>query len=163
MYKRKNYGTLSKEDFKSLNTFLNNSNFKPKADFSIIQYHPGKDRCNGGNFFGNRYNRGYLKKMKRKMQFNNYWIHKKDSKLNFMQPRGIDWQLDINQIVENIFFKHHYPCSSFIIIDNRTKSYISIFGEYGDYHVIEVAEEMIKKTKTSQTRKAYRQHNQSLH
>ncbi|SHH49303.1 hypothetical protein [Winogradskyella jejuensis] len=138
-FRRKNYGRLTETDFKKLNAFLNNSNTKPKSNYTIIQYHPGRDRCNGGKFYGNRYEKKYLKKLKKNYSFNNYWIHKKDTTIKFKNGRVL-WQLDKNRIVEKLFFKYHYPCSSFVIINNETKNYIAIFGEYGDYTVVKTLE-----------------------
>lgn len=144
LVRRKNYGKLKLKDFEILQKQLTNSNENPIEKYTIIQYHPGKDRCNGGNFNGNMYKKRYLKKLKKHFDFTNYWIHKKDNNLTFNKPKHINWQIDLNQTVEHLFFKFHYNCSSFVIINNETKNYISIFGEYGEYAVKKIAEEMKK-------------------
>ena len=143
LVKRKQYGKLNLEVLNELMNFLNSKQELKKEKYTIIQYHPGKDRCNGGEFRGNRYNRSYLKKLKKSLSFNNYWIHKEDSSIKFNKPPWIDWQLDSNQLIEKLFFKYHYPCYSFVIINNQTRNYISILGEYGDYSLLKLAEEII--------------------
>lgn len=139
----KDSGILTKNEHLSLISSINKTRTKPDAEFTIIQYHPGRDRCNGGSFRGNRYHYKYLQLLKQKMDFNHYWIHKKDSTLVFDKPQNIDWQQDENRFVEKLFFRYPYACYSFVIINNKTRKYKSHYGEYADYTVTKIAEEML--------------------
>ena len=138
-------GRLSKKAFDVLISSLNKSNPKPKAKYTVIQYYPGKDRCNGGKFYGNRFDKGYLRKLKKEFSFNNYWVYKFDESMDFSSNSRVNWQLDENRTVERLFFKYHYPCSSFIILDNESKNYIGWLGEYGDSSVTEALNKFAQK------------------
>lgn len=67
---RKTYGKLNQSDFENINSDLNEYNFKPLSDFTIIQYHPSKDNWNSGrlHFKGKHsdFNATYLGKLKKK-------------------------------------------------------------------------------------------------
>jgi hypothetical protein len=147
---RKTYGRLNQSDFDRLNSALNDGNLSPKADFNIIQYHPGRDDCNSGRlYFKGRFSSfdsTYLRKLKKKMSYNNYRIYKKDTRLVYTELDFFEWQFDKNKTIENLFFKLHYPCMSFVIIDNLTKNYTAYFGEYSGNTVTEIAKEMLKKS-----------------
>jgi hypothetical protein len=147
---RKNYGKLNQTEIDKLNNELNEYSFKPVADFTIIQYHPGKDECNSGRLYfkgaNSAYENSYLKRLKKKMNFKNYRVYKQDSTLDYSILDGYEWQFDKNKTIETLFFKHHYPCMSFVIINNKTRNYISIYGEYGAKSVTKIAEEMLNKS-----------------
>ena len=42
----------------------------------------------------------------------------------------IKWHKDPNKIIEELFFKYHYPCMSFVAISGNGE-FISFFGEFG--------------------------------
>lgn len=151
--KRKNYGRLSDNQFEKLKSFIYNIKLDMtyQNKYSIIKYHPGRDRCNGGRvkYNGNKNHalgKKYIQKLQKSFNIETFWIHKKDTTVNFKNSGWINWQVDKQQIIEDLFFKYHYPCGSFVVINNETKNYISIFGEYGASTVEETVEEMIKKS-----------------
>ena len=47
------------------------------------------------------------------------------------------WHKDPEAIIQKTFFKHHYPCGSFVII-NPDGKYASYFGEYSQRDVWDV-------------------------
>ena len=51
----------------------------------------------------------------------------------------LDWKEDPNQFIEHLFFKHHYPCNSFVVISSKG-DYISYFGEFPKEFVWEAAQ-----------------------
>ncbi|WP_347922797.1 hypothetical protein [Pontimicrobium sp. SW4] len=51
----------------------------------------------------------------------------------------LDWKQDPNQFIEHLFFKHHYPCHSFVVISSKG-DYISYFGEFPKEFVWEAAQ-----------------------
>lgn len=146
LVKRKNYGRLNELKLKELYQSISTDKTIPTEKYTIIQYHPGKDRCNDGQMRANRYEKHYLKKLKKTFNYKHFWIHKIDGTMNFNQ-RNIDWITDINKTVERFFFKYHYLCYSFVIINNETGLFISLYSEYGKQKVIEVAEEMKRISK----------------
>ncbi len=46
-------------------------------------------------------------------------------------------------MIERLFFKYHYPCSSFVVI-SKNGDYISYFGEFGMKPVWEATQQMNK-------------------
>ncbi|WP_028873489.1 hypothetical protein [Psychroserpens burtonensis] len=145
--KRKTIGKLSALQMKNMFSHLNVDNSSSRPKFSIIQYHPGRDDCNNGNYKSigiayNIYHRGYLKELKTFFNHNMYWIHKKDETIKFHRVKYINWRLDKNQCIEKLFFEYHYGCNSFVIVNNLNGNYISILGESSGKTVIEMAKEI---------------------
>lgn len=99
----------------------------------FIDYHPGLDECNtSGNITLDRnkdWNYKLNKVVKKYTQNQILHIAKNNSKILEGQSET-GYLYDKDELIEDYFFKHHYPCSSFVIIlpDGR---YYSWFGEYG--------------------------------
>ncbi|MEH6537492.1 MAG: hypothetical protein V7719_13930 [Psychroserpens sp.] len=147
LVKRKNYGRLNKSQRAKLFSNLNTNTKTPEEKFSIILYHPGRDTCNNGHFRSNGiknniYGKGYLRKLKTYFDYKIFWVHKKDESIKFNRVSYINWQQDKNQFIEKLFFEYHYLCNSFLIINNSTGNYISIFGESGGNTVVKIAKEI---------------------
>lgn len=140
---RKNYGQLNDSIFNNLKKSLS-SDKELSNDLIVIVYYPGKDRCNGTekrstwNIFDN----DYLKKLNKIGSYSHFWIYKDDENLQYYHPKQVKWENDKNQLVENLFFKLHYPCSSAVIIDKNGK-YISYYGEFGKSTIWELSKELI--------------------
>ena len=60
--------------------------------------------------------------------------------------------MNTREFIEQLFFKHHYPCSSFVVISSKG-DYISYFGEFPKEFVWE-AVQILKQTISS-----YQSHN----
>ena len=58
----------------------------------------------------------------------------------------MDWYKDPYHIIEKLFFKYHYPCSSFVVI-SKTGEFSSYFGEISKENVWEAAEKMTHNEK----------------
>ena len=147
LVRRKNYGKLRSPQFDSLQKSLTDTTNAPKEKFTIIQYYPGADRCNNGrvHVYGDKHlitTKGDLKRINKDVGIKSCWVHKKDDRLDFTKEKRIDWVLDNNATVEKLFFKLHYPCSSFVIIDNISKNYISFFGEYHSLQIVNFLKEL---------------------
>lgn len=140
----KNLGKLNQEQFKQLNHNLDTN--KKKEDFMVIIYYPGKDKCNGSERKSgwNVFNRDYLKNLNKIGSYSHYWIYKNDENLKYYYPKKINWTKDKNQFIEKTFFKYHFPCFSFVVIDNEG-NYISKFGEFGKQEVWEISRELVNK------------------
>ena len=58
----------------------------------------------------------------------------------------INWYKDPGQLIEKLFFRHHYPSGSFVVID-KEGTYISYKGEYALGQIVDTA--LVLKNKDS--------------
>lgn len=150
LIRRKNYGKLTQFEFDSLQKSLKGSINEPDNKYTVIQYHPGKDQCNRGNAevrFDKIgiFKKKYLNKINKEVGIDKFWVHKEDKRIDYDKVLSVNWQVDINRTVEDLFFKLPYPCHSFVIIDNYSKNYISFYGEYHSSTILECFKELIEK------------------
>jgi hypothetical protein len=112
----------------------------------VIIYYPGKDRCNSS---------GSATKESRKIWFGQLedgvnqvaqtkpiYIYKDKEGLE-KHDGVLTWHKDPEGTIERLFFKYHYPCSSFVVI-SKDGNYISYFGEFGKQYVWEATQLMNK-------------------
>ena len=112
----------------------------------VIIYYPGKDRCNSS---------GSATKESRKIWFGQLedginqvaqtkpiYIYKDNDGLE-KYDGVLTWHKDPDGTIERLFFKYHYPCSSFVVI-SKDGDYISYFGEFGKQYVWEATQLMNK-------------------
>ena len=105
----------------------------------VIIYYPGKDPCNSST-----------STTKEAIQF---WYRQLEDGINqiaktkpiyiYKEKEGLEkydgvitWHKDPEQTIEKLFFEHHYPCNSFVIL-SKEGDYISYFGEFGKEQVWE--------------------------
>ena len=138
---RKNHGQLNDIELKSLNDYLYH-NSEATNELTILVYYPGKDRCNGMERIStwNIFDGDYLRKLKKINSYDHFWIYKSDENLKYYHPKQVKGQSDQNQLVEKMFFKFHYPCFSFVILNKKGK-YLSYFGEFSKNTVWELSKE----------------------
>ncbi|MFD2697462.1 hypothetical protein ACFSQ0_05625 [Mesonia sediminis] len=112
----------------------------------VIMYYPGKDPCNSsGNKSKNDSRINWRKVFEHAIyevgQTKPIYIYKDHSGLQ----KGYDsiYHKDPNGIIERLFFKHHYPCSSFVVI-SKDGDFISYFGEHSSGYVITATKLMNK-------------------
>jgi len=112
----------------------------------VIIYYPGKDSCNSS---------GSATKESRKIWFGQLedginqvaqtkpiYIYKDNDGLE-KYDGVLTWYKDPEGTVERLFFKNHYPCSSFVVV-SKNGNYISYFGEFGKEYVWEATQLMHK-------------------
>lgn len=112
----------------------------------VIIYHPGKDACNSSSTTNKQWIKNWYGQLEEGLnqvaQIKPIYIYKENNGLK--KYDGIlEWKKDPEGIVERLFFEHHYPCSSFVII-SKNGEYISYFGEFAKEYVWEAAELMTK-------------------
>lgn len=112
----------------------------------VIIYYPGKDPCNSST-----------SATKEAMQF---WYGQLEDRINqiaktkpiyiYKEKEGLEkyvgvitWYKDPEQTIERLFFEHHYPCNSFVIL-SKDGNYISYFGEFGKEQVWEAIQSINK-------------------
>ncbi|WBX75332.1 hypothetical protein PG911_11760 [Tenacibaculum ovolyticum] len=119
----------------------------------VIIYYPGKDENNSGafkNYKSNSYNRKLIKQWYEQLEWGLNQVAKikplyiyKDSE-GLKKYNGIlKWNKDPEKTIERLFFKYHYPGSSFVVI-SKNGDYISYFGEFGKKYVWEATQIMNK-------------------
>ena len=148
LHPRKKYGRLKPKEHTALRGYLDslNANSIDANKFIVIQWYPGKDPCNNplvGNSQWNRYNKGYLRKLKKTFNHEMLWIYKNDENLEKHRKGKLNWLHDDKTFIERLFFKYHFGCGSFVVVSPEG-NYIAFYGEYGDKSVLEVCEEMKK-------------------
>lgn len=147
LVKRHNYGKLDANNLAKLKEFINkiSKNSINDSENLIIQYYPGKDKCNGTNKLSGAYiyQKKYRKKLKKRFRHKMLWIYKNDENLKNHHLRKIDWKHDSSKIIEDLFFKQHYPCGSFVVI-SFDGNYISNYGEYGPDEISKLVNEIQK-------------------
>lgn len=112
----------------------------------VIIYYPGKDPCNSSAFPTEESVINWFKILEDGItqiaQIRPIYIYK--DKEGLEKYSGIlTWHKDPEETVEKLFFKYHYPCSSFVVI-SKNGDYISYFGEFGKEYVWE-ATQLMKK------------------
>ena len=108
----------------------------PKNNILIINYYHGLDGCNstGDKSYVRGKYKGYLRKLKKLKNVNQFFIYK--------SPEGtvgygkqLNWIKDKSGIIEKTFLPIHYPCGSYVIIDENGNFYIQK-GEYNIDNII---------------------------
>jgi hypothetical protein len=123
-------GTLkNRRQFDSILSLATNKKIDSTKPLIII-YYPGKDPCNSS---------GSATRKTKRIWFNlmEFGINdRKESNIIYVYKtrRGLidgrrEWIKDPERTIERLFFKRHYPCSSFVIISENNK-YKSHFGEF---------------------------------
>lgn len=106
----------------------------------VIVYYPGKDPCNSSALSKRSDRKKWYKKLEKEIkniaQTHPIYIYK-DAKGLEKYDGIMTWHKDPEAIIEKTFFKHHYPCGSFVII-NPDGKYASYFGEYSQRDVWDV-------------------------
>lgn len=105
----------------------------------VIIYYPGKDRCNSGGTATEESTKTWFKNLETGVddiaQTKPIYIYKDSDGLE-RNKSWLAWHKDPEGVIEKLFFKHHYPCNSFVVI-SKNSEYISYFGEFGMQHVWE--------------------------
>lgn len=144
-FKRKNHRKLKSDQLKELVSTLEQVSKRDIKDseFIVINYYPGKDRCNSGKTQSSKnFTSAYLKQLNKIAPVSQFWIYKsiEETETN----NNMDWLEDKNQIVEKLFFKFHFPCFSFVVIKPNGE-FISYYGEHAMQTVLDVIKELNKK------------------
>lgn len=143
---RKNEGVLNNK--KELDSLLETIIDKIDSEsIQVIFYYPGEDPCNSSGTATPEMVKHWHETLRKKMleiaKVESIYICKTNEGL-FKKMFLLPWHKDPNGIVEKLFFKYHYPCSSFVAI-SPTGEYISYFGEYSHQLVLESVKKLKKK------------------
>lgn len=139
-------GTIN--DRKGLQLLLENAtNIKLDSGKPIVViYYPGADSCNSTGTTDSRYIKKWYQKLEdrlyEKAQVKPLYIYKDYDGLQ--KFHGIlQWNKDPEGVIERLFFKHHYPCYSFVVI-SKDGDFISYFGEFGKGSVWKATERLME-------------------
>lgn len=112
----------------------------------IIIFYPGKDPCNSSGSDNKEARKIWFRQLEGGINFiaqtRPIYIYKDEDGLE-KYNHILLWYKDPDQIVEKTFFKHHYPCSSFVVI-SKNGDYYSYFGEFTKEQVWEATKLMSK-------------------
>lgn len=104
----------------------------------VIVYYPGKDPCNSSGIATRKTKRKWYKEMEKGINkiaaSNIIYVYKTEDGLYGKNDGFKEWIKDPEQIIENLFFKRHYPCSSFVVIGENSE-FITYFGEFAKTYV----------------------------
>lgn len=109
----------------------------------VIVYYPGKDPCNSSGSATRKTTRSWYKKMEKGInkirESNIIYVYKETEGLFGKNDGYKEWIKDPEQTIQRLFFKRHYPCSSFVVISEKG-DFISIFGEFSKEYVYKAIE-----------------------
>ncbi|WP_370174449.1 hypothetical protein [Leeuwenhoekiella palythoae] len=103
----------------------------------VIIYHPGKDACNSSGSATKETLKNWHKTLEDGVQQlkANAPIYLYKEKEGLEKYDGVlNWHKDPDGLTEKLFFKYHYPCSSFVVISSDGE-YVSYFGEFSKEYV----------------------------
>lgn len=104
----------------------------------VIIYYPGEDPCNNSGSATAETKKDWYgtldKGVKKQIQSLPIYICKNKNDMDDRGSAVLNWNNDPEYLIERTFFKHHYPCGSFVVISPNGK-YISYFGEYSKEQV----------------------------
>ncbi|MFT4943454.1 MAG: hypothetical protein ACI8RH_001198 [Flavobacteriales bacterium] len=127
-------GVLSKKNLKNvrLGYEISTSKKLDALQTIVVQYCPGEDPCNssGNSSFVEKKYRSSKKQINKTPHHTAYFVYKNTTGLS-QSKKGVDWYLDHNQTIENLFFPLHFNCGSFVII-KPNGAYYSYKSEYSN-------------------------------
>ncbi|MEE3243986.1 MAG: hypothetical protein VX226_04965, partial [Bacteroidota bacterium] len=127
------------KNFEAYRSLISNK-FLEKLDNTkpiVIIYHPGKDACNSSGSATKETLKNWYKTLEDGVQQlkANAPIYLYKEKEGLEKYDGIlNWHKDPDGLTEKLFFKYHYPCSSFVVISSDGE-YVSYFGEFSKEYV----------------------------
>ncbi|NEU07438.1 hypothetical protein GZH53_03840 [Flavihumibacter sp. R14] len=112
----------------------------------VIIYHPGPDLCNSGGSSSVEFKSKWFKELESGV----FKITASKPVYIYKDEQGVErykalmtWYKDPEGTIERLFFRYHYPCSSFTVI-GKDGNYISYFGEFGKESVWAAAKRLAK-------------------
>ncbi|MEH1009416.1 hypothetical protein VDP25_16885 [Winogradskyella sp. ECml5-4] len=131
-------GKISKTKLDSIRTELSSISNQsvPENNILILNYYHGLDWCNstGDKSYVRGKYKNYLRKIKKLKNVNQFFMYK--------SPEGtaeygkqLNWIKDEFGIIEKTFLPIHYPCGSYVLIDENGNFYIQK-GEYNIENII---------------------------
>lgn len=112
----------------------------------VIIYYPGKDPCNSSGSSTKESSKIWFEQLEDGInqiaKTKPIYIYKNHEGLE-KYDGVLTWHKDPEHTIERLFFEHHYPCNSFVII-SKDGNYISYFGEFGNEYVWEATQIMNK-------------------
>lgn len=127
------------ENFEAYRSLISNKSSEKLDDTKpvVIIYHPGKDACNSSGSATKETLKNWHKTLEdgvQQLKANTpIYIYKEKEGLE-KYDGVLNWHKDPDGLTEKLFFKYHYPCSSFVVISSDGE-YVSYFGEFSKEYV----------------------------
>ncbi|WP_218597750.1 hypothetical protein [Polaribacter sp. NJDZ03] len=117
----------------------------PENNILIINYYHGLDRCNstGDKSYVRGKYKNYLRKLKKLKNVNQFFMYKSHEG-TVEYGKQLNWIKDKSGTIEKTFLPIHYPCGSFVIIDENGNFYI----QKGEYNIENIIDLIKNKKKT---------------
>lgn len=98
----------------------------------VVIYYPGNDPCNSSSFRSREWKLNWYQQLEEGLEkitdFNLLYVYKDFDGLEQLSQEMM-WIKDPEGIIEKLFFEHHFPCKSFVVIA-PTGRYIAYYGEF---------------------------------
>lgn len=145
LHPKKKYGKLTPAENLVLRRYLDSINSIPiaKSKFILIRWYPGEDGCNKTATSSRiyYYNKRFRNKLDRVNDTKIFWMYNDSTGLKYRDIRKNKWHLDHKNIVESLFFKYRFKCSSYVIIATNG-NYICLYGESRKDSAFELTKEL---------------------
>ncbi|WP_246085274.1 hypothetical protein [Paucihalobacter ruber] len=120
---REHQGTLQNRRYlDSLLTISTNRKIDSTKPLVIV-YYPGKDPCNSSGSATRRSKKSWYNQMEKGIhkisESNIIYVYKTEEGLYGKNDGFKEWIKDPEHTIEKLFFKRHYPCSSFVVISEN--------------------------------------------
>lgn len=113
-----------------------------KKNYILANFHPGIDPCNANNGLRVYSLNSFYKRIKRQKDVSQFFIYKYKDRFVTINE-SLSWYPDRTNLWQTYFFKHHYPCGSFVIIRPDGQFYL-VKGEYDIRQVFKGLKELKK-------------------
>ena len=147
---RKLEGKLNKVEFDSLKSYLNTISYEQNTYKNYIVINYNSDYASG--FTNNKestwniYDSDYLKRLKRIIKCNQFWVYKNEKDIQFYRKKKLNWIYDKYNFITELFFPYQISFGSYVII-NPDGYYLCLYGEYSKHDVWEDAKQLKKSFK----------------
>lgn len=136
-------GQLAKDTLDFLKNKISESSQKtiPTNNKIVVIYHHGLDIClktGKASFIKSQY-KNFLKQINTQKEVSLFFIYKNNEGTE-IYGNNINWIKDPSGIIENLFLPLHYPCGSYILIDNIGNYFIQK-GEYSTQTILKLLRE----------------------
>ena len=126
-------------NFEAYRSLISNKSSEKLDDTKpvVIIYHPGKDACNSSGSATKETLKNWYKTLEdgvQQLKANAPIYLYKEKEVLEKYDGILNWHKDPDGLTEKLFFKYHYPCSSFVVISSDGE-YVSYFGEFSKEYV----------------------------
>lgn len=140
LFWREHQGTLNAVALDQLRQYLRGLSGKelPEANYIVVNYYPGIDRCNEGGY--NDFRLGMIEGYEQALDIigntSQFYVHHHEATSPFESKKNRSLP-DKTNLFKNVFFAYPFPCDSYVVIhpDGR---YIKYYGEHHLQSILDI-------------------------